>query len=82
LPPHFVGQVLVLGVTEAPYLIALDPLGADVPQYVVAVLCDGFAQFVGELLDGVLDNPRHSGGGPDRTAVNQASDDGTAFFVG
>jgi len=72
----------LLGVPEAPQFIELDPFGLDVPQHVVAVLHDCFAQFAGELLNGALGYTRHSGGGSDRTAVNQASNDGTTFFVG
>ena len=48
---HFVGQVLVLGVAEAPYLIALNPLGLDLLDHVIVVLQKGLPKLAGELLE-------------------------------
>ena len=65
LAPHFVGQVLVLGVAEAPHLIALHPLGLHLADHVIVVGKDGFPEFPGQPLDGVLSDPRNSGGSSD-----------------
>jgi len=46
------------------------------------LLKDRFAQLAGRFLNGVLGNAHNSGGGPNGTAVNQAADNRTAFFVG
>ena len=80
--PHFIGEVLVLGVAVAPHLIALDPLRLHAADHVVMVLQHGLPKIAGKALDGVLGDPRNSGGSSDGTAVDQTSDDGTSLFVG
>jgi hypothetical protein len=49
LPTHFVGQVLIFGMTETPYFIALNPMAIQVMKDVVLEVQAGLAQFVGQL---------------------------------
>ncbi len=45
------------------YLITLDPLRLDLSDHAIVVLSNGLAKFAGDLLNGVLGYPSHSGGG-------------------
>lgn len=42
LAPHFVGQVRILGIAVAPYLVTLDPAGGQVAQHLIL---EGQARF-------------------------------------
>ena len=75
LPGLLGGDVLRLGVDEAPDLVHLEPLAGEVPERLILVGDARLPDLPPQLHDGVLGDVRHAGGGADAAALDQGGHD-------
>ncbi len=78
--PHVFGQVLILGVAEAPDFIQLQAATGQVAENGVLIFQALLADLREQLQDGVFRHAGQPNRRPDRAAFNQGRDNRDAFF--
>src|SRR5690606_8187517 len=79
LAAHFLWDVLLLAVDEAPDFIALDALARQVPQGLVLILRSGATNVHQQLGHGVDRAVREAGSGPEAGPFHQKAEDLSAL---
>jgi hypothetical protein len=78
--PHFIRQVFVFGVTEAPNFVAMNPLALKIAEYLVLIGRTGRAKLHQQLLNRPAMRAGHARGGTKRVALDQTGNHFDLFF--